>query len=145
MPKYHKDGTLPTNGEVFVFGSNLSGNHGAGAALVARRNLGAQLKRGVDPTGNCYAIPTKDYYLWVMPLEDIEPYVNVFLHYAREVTEKEFFITRVGCGLAGYKDRDIAPMFATAPPNCSLPIQWKPYVQRQPNSLVSISNSLVVP
>jgi hypothetical protein len=109
---------------VFVFGSNLAGRHGAGAALAARRQHGAEYGVGVGPTGWAYAIPTKDEQLRTLPLAEIQPHVDEFLRYAREHPDKVFYVTRVGCGLAGYTDRDIAPMFALAPSNCDLPTEW---------------------
>ncbi len=110
---------------IFVFGSNLAGRHGAGAALFARRNHGAIYGCGVGPQGNSYAIPTKDYRIQTLPLETIQGYVNGFLHYARNHPELDFQVTRIGCGLAGYTDAQIAPMFANAPSNCHLPDGWR--------------------
>lgn len=110
---------------IFVFGSNLAGRHGAGAALFARRNHGAIYGQGIGPQGNSYAIPTKDYHIQTLPLETIQGYVNEFLHYARNHPELDFQVTRIGCGLAGYTDAQIAPMFANAPSNCHLPDGWR--------------------
>jgi hypothetical protein len=113
--------------EIFVFGSNLAGRHGKGAALHARQKYGAVYGVGVGRTGSAYAIPTKDHSIQTLPLESILPYVESFLHYANEHSELTFLVTRVGCGLAGYKDSDIAPMFYGAPSNCKLPEEWKEY------------------
>lgn len=110
---------------IFVFGSNEAGIHGAGAALHARKQRGAKLGVGFGPTGECYAIPTKDRELCVLPLTEIQVYVEKFLDYAYENTEVEFEVTRIGCGLAGYKNEDIAPMFVSAPVNCILPSEWQ--------------------
>ncbi len=110
---------------IFVFGSNLAGRHGAGAALDAYRNHGAIYGQGVGPQGNSYAIPTKDENLKSLPLEYIELYVKKFLVYARKHPKQIFGVTRIGCGLAGYKDSDIAPMFKSAPSNCILPKEWQ--------------------
>lgn len=110
---------------VFVFGSNLAGRHGAGAALCALQEHGAAYGVGVGRQGNSYAIPTKDEELRTLPLVKIAPHVGRFLRYAYARPEERFQVTRVGCGLAGYTDADIAPMFATAPPNCDLPEGWR--------------------
>lgn len=110
---------------IFVFGSNLSGRHGAGAALFARQNHGAVYGVGVGRTGSAYAIPTKDHSIKTLPLNRIKPYVDEFIEYARKNPEFEFQVTRIGCGLAGYQDKDMAPMFAGAPENCHLPDGWR--------------------
>lgn len=110
---------------IFVFGSNLAGRHGKGAALEARNRYGAEYGVGFGRTGEAYAIPTKDERLEPLPLARIRPYVNVFLAYAASHPEERFNVTRVGCGLAGYTDAEIAPMFATAPANCDLPSGWR--------------------
>ena len=109
---------------IFVFGSNLAGRHGAGATLFARKNHGAIYGHGVGRQGNSYAIPTKDSQLRTLPLEIIQSYVNEFLLYARNHLELDFQVTRIGCGLAGYTDVQIGPMFANAPDNCILPEGW---------------------
>lgn len=110
---------------VFVFGSNLAGRHGAGAALDAVKRFGAVYGQGVGRQGNSYAIPTKDRELNTLILPKINEFVKDFLSYAREHPEERFFVTRVGCGLAGYDDWDIAPMFYGAPENCMLDKKWK--------------------
>lgn len=109
---------------IFVFGSNLAGRHGKGAALHARHEHGAVQGVGVGRTGNAYAIPTKDAALRTLPLSEISAYVLEFLRYAKAHPELPFQVTRVGCGLAGYTDSQIAPMFAGAPENCELPEGW---------------------
>ena len=113
---------------VFVFGSNYAGRHGAGAALYARNHYGARYGVGKGRQGNAYAIPTKDGYLRSLPLNVIQAHVNEFIEYAASEPATEFLLTRVGCGLAGYKDSQIAPMFKNAPENCMLPEEWKEYV-----------------
>lgn len=113
--------------EIFVFGSNLAGRHGKGAALTARQQYGAEYGVGVGPTGNSYAIPTKDEYLHVLSLPEIQYYVKDFIGYAKDNPNEEFFVTRVGCGFAGYHDWAIAPMFKDAPENCKLPDGWRNY------------------
>jgi hypothetical protein len=125
--RYHKDGLLPDEGEVFVFGSNLSGRHGAGAALVAR-HLGAKYGLGKGPCGKTYAIPTKGKRLEVLSITTIAKHVAEFVNYTKEHPEVSFFVTAVGCGLAGYKHQDIAPYFKEAI-NCSFPEEWCIYLE----------------
>lgn len=125
--KFHKDGTQPRHGEVFVFGSNLAGRHGAGAAKAALK-FGAKMGVGVGLSGMTYAIPTKDEYLRTLPLNIIELYVDRFNRFTLQYPEVEFFVTRVGCGLAGYTDKDIAPMFRGASGNCNFSEEWKRFV-----------------
>ena len=110
-----------SNDPVFVFGSNLAGRHGKGAALWARLHRGAIHGRGVGPQGNAYAIPTKDRQLCVLPLRVIRAYVGEFLNYAPRQPNISFELTPIGCGLAGYRPKQIAPMFSDAPPNVNLP------------------------
>lgn len=111
--------------KVFVFGSNLAGIHGAGAALFARLSRGAVLGVGIGRTGNSYAIPTKDENIRTLPLQTIKNYVDGFIEYARQNTETQFEVTKIGCGLAGYQEYDIKPMFKNAPSNCQLPYGWR--------------------
>lgn len=110
---------------IFVFGSNLAGRHGRGASLYASRYHGARYGVGEGRTGDSYAIPTKSYHLRTLSLEEIEKNVKTFLKYATEHPRDTFEVTRIGCGLAGYRDYQIAPMFKDAPPNCSLPADWR--------------------
>lgn len=105
---------------IFVFGSNLAGIHGAGAAKEAFNNFEAISGVGVGPTGRAYAIPTKDKNITTLSLHEIQKHVADFLQYARECSGDEFFVTAIGCGLAGYTPFDIAPMFKNAPQNCTL-------------------------
>lgn len=111
--------------EIFVFGSNLAGRHGKGAALEAVKKHGAKYGVGVGPKGSSYAIPTKDRNLKTLPLTQIKGYVDAFLAWARGNPNLTFNVTRVGCGLAGYKDEDIAPFFRDAPANCKLDLLWE--------------------
>lgn len=112
--------------EIFVFGSNLAGRHGKGAALCAKRDWGAVYGVGVGRTGDSYAIPTKGRRLEVLPLDMIEDYVADFIAYARANPDLQFKLTAIGCGLAGYKPEQIAPMFKDAPGNVIRPIQFSP-------------------
>lgn len=110
---------------IFVFGSNLAGRHGKGAALFARQERGAIYGRGEGFQGRSYAIPTKDACLRVLPLSEIMQYVQKFLRFAKMHPELEFEITPIGCGLAGYSYEQIAPMFVGAPKNCHLPVEFE--------------------
>ena len=110
---------------IFVFGSNLAGRHGKGAALFARRNHDAVYGIGEGRTGDAYAIPTKDKYLVSRPLYAIQNSVMHFLAYADQNPDLVFEVTKVGCGLAGYTEEHIAPMFLNAPTNCNLPEGWR--------------------
>ena len=113
--------------EVFVFGSNESGIHGAGAAKVARTNFGAQMGKGFGIQGQSFAIPTKDWNINVLPLEVIKFYVDRFISFAENNSSLTFLVTRVGCGLAGYSPQDIGPLFANAPNNVILPEEFRLY------------------
>lgn len=95
--------------EVFVFGSNLAGMHGGGAAYVAFQKFGAVMGCGVGLRGQSYAIPTMQG-----GVETIKPYVDEFIAYAKSHPELFFYVTRIGCGIAGFRDREIAPLFTTA-------------------------------
>jgi hypothetical protein len=117
---FHVDGTLPTDGSIFVFGSNISGYHGAGAAKVALQKFGAKYGNGIGLSKQSYAIPTKNRLLQTLPLDTIRQYVDIFVNFTETHPELTFFVTMVGCGLAGYKDHDIAPMFSGAK-NCNFP------------------------
>jgi hypothetical protein len=111
--------------EIFVFGSNLAGRHGKGAALFARKNHGAIYGQGEGRQGNSYGIATKNKHLQSRTLDSILFSVKVFLHYAKMNDDLTFQVTKIGCGLAGFKEEDIAPMFKGAPANCELPEGWR--------------------
>lgn len=100
--------TLRDN-EIFVFGSDLRGLHCGGTAYLALRSFGAQLGKGVGPQGQCYAIPTI-----VGGLRNIQPYVNDFREYVECHQDQDFLVTAIGCGIAGFSPKEIAPMFAWA-------------------------------
>ena len=95
--------------EVFVFGSNLAGMHGGGAAYAAFKLFGAVMGCGVGLRGQSYAIPTMQG-----GVETIKPYVDDFIAFAKEHPELFFYVTRIGCGIAGFRDKEIAPLFAEA-------------------------------
>ncbi|MEX3983995.1 DUF4326 domain-containing protein [Paraburkholderia sp. EG287A] len=140
---FHADGTLPMalDGHVFVFGSNLAGRHGKGAAAVAREQFGAQPGVGPGRQGQSYGIPTKDGRPLpgnprpsfndpeqTLALTAIKLFIDEFIEYAKAHPDERFFVTRVGCGLAGYEDAEVAPMFAAAPSNCCFPEDWKQWL-----------------
>ena len=112
---------------IFVFGSNTQGRHGKGAALTARLEYGAISGQARGRQGNSYAIVTKDISPMrrPIPLSDIQAEVTKFIIHATSCSKETFFVTKIGCGLAGYKEEDIAPMFHGAPDNCILPAGWR--------------------
>jgi hypothetical protein len=113
---------------IFVFGSNLAGIHGAGAAKHALDKEGAVWREGRGHHGNSYAIPTKDFNIRSLELTHIESYIHQFILYATTHPHLQFMVTRIGCGLAGYTDEQIAPMFTDAPSNCYFDEAWAEYL-----------------
>lgn len=111
--------------KVFVFGSNLAGRHGKGSALHARYKYGAIYGQGAGRQGNSYAIPTKDRHLKILPIGTIAGYVLDFFDHVREHPEDTFHVVAIGCGLAGYDPKQIAPLFINCPPNVNLPEEFK--------------------
>ena len=107
--------------EIFVFGSNLKGMHAGGAAYVALRKFGAVMGQGVGLQGQSYAIPTMQG-----GAETIRPYVDEFIKFAKTHQNHVFLVTRIGCGIAGFTDDDIAPLFSQARDmnNVILPKGW---------------------
>ncbi len=95
--------------EVFVFGSNLAGFHGGGAARAAYNKFGAIWGQGVGMQGQSYAIPTMQG-----GVETIAPYVDEFIEYAKNHPDKRFLVTEIGCGIAGFAPEEMAPLFAKA-------------------------------
>lgn len=104
--------------EVFVFGSNLGGFHAGGAARAALNHFGAVWGQGVGLQGQSYAIPTMHG-----GVDAIRPYVDEFIHFAQSRPDLYFYVTRIGCGIAGFRDEQMAPLFAAALPldNVALP------------------------
>ena len=107
--------------EIFVFGSNLKGMHGGGAAYIAYRKFGAIMGQGVGLQGQSYAIPTMQG-----GVETIRPYVDEFIEFAKQHPELTFLVTRIGCGIAGFTDEEISPLFEAAhgAENIVLPPNW---------------------
>lgn len=135
--RFHVDGTLPTNGEIFVFGSNLAGRHGKGSAEVAKLKFGAIYGQGEGRQGQSYGIPTKDGRpgtpalsnpAATLSLAAIQAHVEKFLAYAKSRPNEQFFVVKLGTVLANHEDKDIAPMFSAATPNCSFSEAWKPWL-----------------
>jgi len=112
-----------SQGQIFVFGSNLSGIHGGGAARTALK-WGAQMGNGIGIQGKTYAIPTKSKNITrTLAVNEIRPYVDDFIKFARDNPQLDFLVTEIGCGLAGHVVEDIAPLFIGARelPNVFLP------------------------
>ena len=107
--------------EIFVFGSNLKGMHGGGAAYIAYRKFGAIMGQGVGLQGQSYGIPTMQG-----GVETIRPYVDEFIQFAKEKKNLTFLVTRIGCGIAGFTDDEISPLFEKAhdAENIVLPPGW---------------------
>ena len=107
--------------EIFVFGSNLKGMHGGGAAYIAYRKFGAIMGQGVGLQGQSYGIPTMQG-----GVETIRPYVDEFIEFAKLHPELTFLVTRIGCGIAGFTDEEISPLFKKAHKvdNIVLPEGW---------------------
>lgn len=113
--------------EIFVFGSNLMGRHAGGAACIAHKHFGAVMGQGVGLQGKSYAIPTMQG-----GVETIKPYVDEFVLFATEHPHMRFFVTKIGCGIAGFSEWDIAPLFANAidVENIVLPREFVQVIQR---------------
>lgn len=114
----------PSN-TIFVFGSNLAGRHGRGAAQFAVKWRGARYGVAEGLSGYSYAIPTKDANLNSLPLDAIAASVVKFLAFAAKAPGTTFEVTAIGCGLAGFEHAQIAPLFAKASDNCVLPYLWQ--------------------
>jgi len=110
---------------VFVFGSNLHGRHGAGAAKEAFNSWQAIEGKSSGRQGMSYAIPTKDLNMYTLPIKEICLWVNHFRSYVQNHPKLTFLITKIGCGLAGYEESEIKPLFKNFPNNCILPKGWR--------------------
>lgn len=108
--------------EVFVFGSNLSGRHLGGAAYYAMENFGAEWGVGIGFTGKCYAIPTMHG-----GIAKIAPFVSLFIKDVKKHPELDFYVTKIGCGIAGFLYKEIAPLFEELKdyPNVALPKEFR--------------------
>ena len=139
-PKFKGIGDTPLNAEytpdfilalgandIFVFGSNLGGNHGGGAARTAVMLFGAVMGQGVGLQGNSYAIPTMQG-----GVDTIRPYVDEFISFAKDHRELTFYVTKIGCGIAGFSIEEIAPLFSQAisESNIRLPLEFTEIINR---------------
>jgi hypothetical protein len=111
---------------IFVFGSNLAGRHGKGAALYAKKHMGAIYGQGEGLQGQSYAIPTKDANLSPLTLDQVQSAIGRFCQFARDNPDMTFALTPVGCGLAGFNKRDVWGMLKMhgMPPNVYLTSNW---------------------
>lgn len=113
---------------VFVFGSNDAGIHGAGAAQFAYKEKGARYGKSYGHYGDSFAIPTKDENIESLPIERIAQYVQGFLAYAKGHRKVKFQVTRIGCGLAGFADADMAALFKGASLNVFFDEEWRQHL-----------------
>lgn len=132
MYRYRGHSGTALKGEVFVFGSNEAGRHGKGAALTARQRYGAVYGQGEGMQGRSYGIPTKDAQLSVLTVKMIAGYVERFKAYTHEHPDMTFYVTRVGCGLAGYDDSVIAKLFRGCHTNCIFSDVWARFLEVPP-------------
>jgi hypothetical protein len=116
--------------DIFTFGSNEAGIHGAGSALHARKYHGAIYGQGVGLQGNSYAIPTKDFNINSLSLKQIKYYVDNFISFAINNPELTFNVVDIGCGLAGFTKEQIAPMFKDAPKNCKFSKEFQEIIDK---------------
>lgn len=121
---------MKTEDMVFVFGSNLSGFHGAGAAAHAHQKLGAPWGKGegyhdAGPKRKTYALPTKGVNITFMELRDVQVGVDTFMRFALATSDRKYQVTQVGCGLGGFRKENIAPLFKEAPINCFFDEAWE--------------------
>lgn len=112
---------------IFVFGSNLAGRHGKGAALDALKMHGAKYGQGEGLQGGSYALPTKDHSIRVLPIAKIAEAAQRFLTFAADNPTKKFRLTRVGCGNAGFTDKQMGPLFKGYTKNILVPRTFKPF------------------
>lgn len=120
--------SLSNQKRIFVFGSNLSGIHGAGAAKTARQLHGAIIGQGEGPMGNAYALPTKSLNISHMSIDTTQTHVTRFVEYAKSNPEKVFEVTAVGTGLSSKSHSTMAQMFNEAPDNCYFDTIWRDYL-----------------
>lgn len=125
---------LPEN-TVFVFGSNMAGQHTHGAARIAAQHFGAVKGVGRGWAGQSFAIPTLNEHQQQMPLSQIAHYIHDFKIYAQNHSKMTYFLTALGCGIAGYKVSEIAPLFRGMSSNIIFPESFKPYIEENAVSL----------
>lgn len=110
---------------IFVFGSNMLGIHGAGAARYALIDLGAEWGVPEGLMGRSYALPTCFEPGLPVDMDTLEEKVTSFVEFARRRPDLRFFVSEVGCGIAGFYPEEVAPFFHDAPANCDLPPGWR--------------------
>lgn len=110
---------------IYTFASNEAGRHGAGSAKIALEQWGARYKIGLGLVGDSYAIPTKDGNIKTLPLSKIKEYIDRFIDFANNNPKYGFLTVRIGCGLAGFQETEIAPLFKNAGDNILLPPNWR--------------------
>jgi hypothetical protein len=113
--------------QIFVFGSNLAGKHNGGGAKIAFEKFGAIYGQGVASQGQSYAIPTLGFNFEKIPLAEIRTYIDLFFNYAYNHPQYEFLVTKIGCGIAGYRISEIAPLFLNPFKNIILPEEFVKY------------------
>ena len=130
--QYHDESIVTELPEdtVFVFGSNLAGTHDSGAARVAAQHFAAVKGVGRGWAGQSFAIPTLNEHLQQMPLSQIEHYVDDFKIYAKKHPKMKYFLTALGCGIAGYKVSEIAPLFKGIHSNVIFPESFRPILKK---------------
>ncbi|WP_296280119.1 hypothetical protein [uncultured Acinetobacter sp.] len=130
--QYHDESIIKSLAEdtVFVFGSNMAGTHQGGAAKTAHLHFGAMKGVGRGWSGQSFAIPTMNEHLQQMPLSQIQHYIDDFKIYTKNHPKLKYFITSVGCGVAGYKVEEIAPMFKGISHNVIFPQSFRPFVEK---------------
>ena len=131
MRTYHVNGTLPEDDSIFVFGSNILGNHLGGAAKVAFEEFYAEMGCSAGIVGLSYAIPTLDTNFQPIALNVINEFVKAFIWYSKEAYSEDetYFVTAIGTQICGYSHSDIAPMFEECGDNCSFPEEWKEFLE----------------
>ena len=129
---YHDESIVKSLPEdtIFVFGSNMAGTHAGGAAKTALLHFGAMKGVGRGWAGQSFAIPTMNEHLQQMPLSQIQHYIDDFKIYTKNHPKSKYFITSVGCGVAGYKVEEIAPMFKGISHNVIFPVSFRPFVEK---------------
>lgn len=130
--QYHDESivkSLPEN-TVFVFGSNMAGHHAGGAARTAQERFGALNGVGRGWSGQSFAIPTMNEHLQQMPLSQIQHYIDDFKIYTKNHPKNIYFLTSIGCGIAGYTVEEIAPMFKGISHNVIFPQSFRPFVEK---------------